>query len=64
MAGMYNGCAAGSLDPAEEVDERSFDFSVEYVGGWAARVADDVQGVWMADTGAASCGGGWMAAMV
>lgn len=45
MAGMYNGCGAGSLEPAEEVDERSFDFSVEYVCGCAARVADDVQGV-------------------
>lgn len=57
VAGIYVGCIASSLEPAVEVEERNFDFSGE--SGFdrsAAKVADDVQGVWLADTGGASCG--------
>lgn len=58
---MYNGWGAGmgSLEPAVEVDERSFDFSGECVlDRSAASVADDVHGVWLVETGGAS-GGIW-----
>jgi hypothetical protein len=59
VAGIYVGWVAGSFEPAVDVEDRSFDFSGECVFEGtisAANVADDVHGVWLVDTGGASCG--------